>query len=139
MPVFWSIACLHNEVCDTFTGNYAGSAKQPDFLIRPDLAPYPSILVECGWIESFPQLRKDKDLWIRGCGGFVKLVILIKFSKLAKERVFGKIEVRASDATAHDRLIQTEVVANLPYIFKKTAINSYSLSFLSRPPHLVNR
>lgn len=88
----------------------------------------------CGWSKSFSQLRKDKDLWIHGCGGHVKLAILTKFNKLAKIRVSGKVEVWAGDATANDRLIQTEVIANLPYIFKKTVMNSYSLSFLSRPP-----
>lgn len=41
----------------------------------------------------------------------------------------GKIEVWAGDAAANDRLIQTEVIAILPRIFKKSVIDSYSLSF----------
>lgn len=49
----------------------------------------------------------------------------------------GIVEVWAGDAAANDRLIQTEVIANLPCIFKKTAFDSYSLSFLPRPPHLL--
>lgn len=137
MPAFRSIPRLQNAVFDTLTGDYAGSVKQPDFSITPDVTIYPSIVIECGWSESFPRLREDKDLWIRGCGGHVELVILIKFNKLVGGRVSGQIEVWAGDTAANDRLIQTEVIANLPCILKKTAINSYSLSFQLRPPHLL--
>ena len=137
MPVFRSIPCLHNAEFDTFTGTYAGSVKEPDFIITPNIAQRPSIVLECGWSESFPRLRRDKDLWIRGSGGLVKLVILINFNKLAHGRVSGIVEVWAGDAAANDRLIQTEVIANLPCTFMKPAIDSYSLSFPPRPPHLL--
>ena len=137
MAVFRSIPRLHNAVFDKFTGIYAGSKKQADLTITPTVALYPSIAFECGWSESFPGLRKDKDLWIGGCGGHVKLVILIKFNKLAGGRVSGMIEVWAGDAAANDRLIQTEVIANLPCKYKKTAADCYSLFFLPHPLHLL--
>lgn len=67
--------------------------------------------------------EEDKNLWIRGCGGHVELVILIKLDKLAGGRVSGKDKVWVEDAAAN--------------IFKKTAIDSCSLSFLHIPPHLL--
>ena len=97
------------SIFDIFTEVYAGSVKLADYSITPNVTLYPSIVFECGWSESFPRL-KDKDLWISGCGGHVKLVILIKFNKLAGGRVSGKAEVLAGDAAANDRLIQTEPI-----------------------------
>ena len=102
LPVFRSIPCLHNPEFDTFTGIYAGSVKEAGLSITPNIAQYPSIVFECGWSESFPRLRSDKDLWIRGCHGHVKLVILIKFNKLAHGRVSEIVEVWAGDAAAND-------------------------------------
>lgn len=137
LPVFRSIPRLHNAGFNAFTGIHARSTKEPDFSITPNMALYPSIIFECGWSESFPCLRSDKDLWIHGFGGNIKLVILVKFNKLAEGRVSGIVEVWAGDAAANDQLIQTEVIANLPCIFMKTAIDNYSISFLPRPPHLL--
>ena len=99
--------------------------------ITPNVVLYPSIVFECGWSESFPRLRKDKDLWIRGCGGHVELVILIKFNKLAGGRVSGIVEVWARDAAANDRLIQTEVIANLPAYSRKRQLTA--IAYLSYP------
>lgn len=121
MSVFRSIPRLHNAAFDKFTRIYAGSSKEADLTIGPTVALYPSIVFESGWSESFPALRRDKDLWIGGCGGHVELVILVKFNKLAGGRVSGMIEVWAGDAAANEWLIQTEVIANLPCKYKKTA------------------
>lgn len=130
MAVFWSISRLHNAVFDKFTGIYAGSKKQADLTITPTVALYPSTF-ECGWSETFPGLRKDKDLWIGGCGGNVELVIPIKLNKLAGGRVSGMIEVWAGDAAANDRLIQIEVIANLLSKYRKTVADC--IAYLSRP------
>lgn len=83
-----------------------------DYAITPNISLYPSIIFESGWTESLAVLRSYKDLWVHGCGGNVKLAILVKFNKLAEGRVSGIVEVWAGDATANDRLIQTEVIAN---------------------------
>ncbi|KAG2019569.1 hypothetical protein GB937_005118 [Aspergillus fischeri] len=42
------------------------SVKQPDRYLRVDTGPEPRIVVEPGWSESFPHLRGDKNLWLRG-------------------------------------------------------------------------
>ena len=56
-----SIPRLYNTGYNTFIGVYAGSVKEPDFFITPDAALYPSIVVECGWSESFPRLGEDEN------------------------------------------------------------------------------
>lgn len=112
---------LHNAAFHNFTGIYAGSEKAADFTITPYIGRYPSIVFECGWSESFSRLRQDKDLWFGGCGGAVELVILIKFNKLAGGSVSGMIEVWAGESATNNRLIQTEVIANLPCKYKKNA------------------
>lgn len=117
--------CLHNAAYDHFTGVHAGSVKAPDYSLRPRFIKYPSIVLECGWSEFFPRLRIHKNRWIRGSDGHIRLVFLIKWNKLREERVSGVIKVWAGDATANDRLIQTEVIANLSStLFKNSAYDS---------------
>lgn len=129
---------LHNLVFHTFTGVYSRSAKEPDLFIRPRSMRYPSIVSESGWSQSFPHLRADKDLLIHGFGGHVRLVILIKWTKLNGGRVSGVAEAWAGDDGANDRLIQTEVIANLSSIlFKNSATDNYRRSFPHPPPKLL--
>lgn len=67
---------------------------------------------------------------IYGSGGHMQLVFLIKWTKLNGRKVSGIVEVWAEDAGANDRLIQTEVIANLSRIsFKNPATDSYRRSF----------
>ncbi|KAE8372793.1 hypothetical protein BDV26DRAFT_273396 [Aspergillus bertholletiae] len=75
-----------------FSGVYQGSIKQPDHFLRVDTSPDPRIVVESGWSESFPHLRSDKDLWLRG-NVSVKLVILLKWSSLSNRRIKGTAEI----------------------------------------------
>lgn len=56
----------------------AGSVKMPDYSLRPRFIKYPSIVLECGWSESFSRLRIDKILWIHGSDGHIQLVFLSK-------------------------------------------------------------
>lgn len=112
-----------------------GSSKEPDFSVTPKSATFPTLVVESGWSESFPRLRRDKDLWIHGGGGKIQLVLLIKWSSLSGGRVSGLIEVWAGDAMANDQLVQTEVIANLPGILLiKLATDSYRSSSPPLPP-----
>lgn len=39
-----------------------GFVKLADYSITPNFTLYASIVLECGWSESFPRLRKDKDI-----------------------------------------------------------------------------
>lgn len=137
MAVFRSIPCLHNAAFHNLTGIYAGSEKAADFTITPYVGRYPSIVFECGWSESLSRLRQEKDLWFGGCGGFLELVILIKFNKLAGGSVSGMIEVWAGESATNNRLIQTEVIANLPRKHKKTAADCCRRSFLPGPASLI--
>ncbi|KAJ9262979.1 hypothetical protein DTO212C5_7752 [Paecilomyces variotii] len=51
---------------ENFTGIYAGSAKEPDWFMRPDSAQFPRVVIESGWSEPHPNLLRDKDLWMNG-------------------------------------------------------------------------
>ncbi|EAW22564.1 uncharacterized protein NFIA_012530 [Aspergillus fischeri NRRL 181] len=75
-----------------FAGRYQGSHKEPDFFFRADSLPFPSIVIEAGWSESFPHLRNDKDLWMHGCAS-VELVILLRWTKISGNRIKGTLEV----------------------------------------------
>ncbi|KAK6835887.1 hypothetical protein RU639_002079 [Aspergillus parasiticus] len=77
---------------NNFSGIYQGSIKQPDHFLRVDTNTEPRIVVESGWSESFPHLRSDKDLWMRG-NASVALVILLKWSALSNNRIKGTVEI----------------------------------------------
>ncbi|KAE8369668.1 hypothetical protein BDV27DRAFT_120655 [Aspergillus caelatus] len=77
---------------DAFTGQYTHSSKEPDLFLRPATYCLPSIVVESGWSESWPRLHDDKNLWFYG-SPTVNVVILLKWSKLARNRCKGKVEV----------------------------------------------
>ena len=100
---------LNTEESD-FVGAYAGSSKEPDFSISHQHLNFPHLVVESGWSESFPRLRNDKNLWINGGGGKVRVVLLFKWSARLNNRVAGVIEVWVGDAAGNDSLAQTEVM-----------------------------
>ncbi|KAG2418182.1 hypothetical protein HFD88_001283 [Aspergillus terreus] len=83
-----------------FTGLYQGSEKEPDLFLRPDSSTFPTVVIESGWSESFPYLRSDKDLWMRGCPT-VNVVILLKWSELSEKRVKGTAEIWTRDAAGN--------------------------------------
>jgi hypothetical protein len=64
--------------------------------------------VETGWSESFPQPRKDKDVWLKGTMD-VQMVILVNWNKLTRDRVKGMIEVWGRDNAGNPVLVQEEV------------------------------
>ncbi|RHZ64875.1 hypothetical protein CDV55_105195 [Aspergillus turcosus] len=82
------------------TSVHQGSVKQPDHFLRVDTDPDPRIVVESGWSESFPNLRSDKNLWLKG-NPSVLLVILLKWSALASNRIKGTAEVWRRDTTGN--------------------------------------
>lgn len=64
--------------------------------LRPDTSPLPLIVVESGWSESWPRLDADKNLWLNGSTD-VNLVILLKWSKQARNRGKGTAEIWTRD------------------------------------------
>ncbi|PWY64070.1 hypothetical protein BO70DRAFT_325566 [Aspergillus heteromorphus CBS 117.55] len=79
-----------------FTGRYIGSVKQPDLYMRAGGTAPPAMIIESGWAESFPLLRADKELWMIG-KPLVEMVILLKWTRQARGRVKGDIEVWRRD------------------------------------------
>lgn len=63
---------IHN-----FTGQYTGSRKDPDFILRYNSQPLPSFVIESGWSESLPRLRSDMRLWLFGGQPEVQIVIIL--------------------------------------------------------------
>ncbi|KAJ9394538.1 hypothetical protein DTO282F9_8527 [Paecilomyces variotii] len=88
-------------IIDHFRGQYTGSFKAPDMLIRHKLQPLPSIAVESGWAESLPRLHADMRLWLEGGQPDVQLVIVLRWTKMSGaplQRVKGIFEIWERDA-----------------------------------------
>lgn len=68
-----------------FTGDRAGSRKQPDIAViaagdddEDDLnSDFPLVAVEVGFSEGYDALKKDMELWLVGSEGKVRVVVLI--------------------------------------------------------------
>ncbi|KAE8380910.1 hypothetical protein BDV26DRAFT_115638 [Aspergillus bertholletiae] len=101
---------------DAFTGKYTHSSKEPDLFLRPDTNHLPLIVVESGWSESWPRLHADKDLWLYGSTE-VNMVVLLKWSKLSRNRGKGNLEVwtrnPAGGLTMHKKSIFPEPIPAL--------------------------
>lgn len=51
------------------------------------------IPLEAGWSETRPRLYADRDLWLRGTSGQMRLVLLVKWTKHARtDTVTGDLE-----------------------------------------------
>ncbi|KAJ9268138.1 hypothetical protein DTO212C5_5826 [Paecilomyces variotii] len=104
-------------IIDHFRGQYAGSFKAPDMLIRHELEPLPSIAVESGWVESgwaesLPRLHADMRLWLEGGQPDVQLVIVLRWTKMSGaplQRVKGIFEIWERDASNSPYLKQNGV------------------------------
>jgi hypothetical protein len=51
-------------------------------------------------------------LWLKGGKGAVKIVLLLKWSKLGNSRVKGDVELYNLDPAGNENLLQTEVIIN---------------------------
>lgn len=78
-----------------FTGIYQGSFRQPDFFFRANSNDFSCIVIESGWVESFPHLRADKDLWMQG-NISVEVMILLGW-KISEGRVKDSMEIWRRD------------------------------------------
>jgi hypothetical protein len=71
--------------------------KQPDvsFMVIVDgnqvSSPYPTIVVEVGYSDTYDMLVKDVDAWLLGSLGYIRCAILIKLEKPAIDDDFGDI------------------------------------------------
>jgi hypothetical protein len=89
---------------------YSASRKEPDQCITPAGASLPTIVFECGWSESRSHLHSDRDLWLQGGRGAVRLVIIVKWRKnTASRTVKGDLEVFDLDPQGVVRSLQREV------------------------------
>jgi hypothetical protein len=50
------------------------------------------------------------SLWLNGGAGFVQVVLLIKWTKVTRNRVKAFIEVYDLDPAGNERLLQNEVI-----------------------------
>lgn len=82
----------------------------------------PTLVIESGWSESRPLLHQDRDLWLRGGAGSVQVVLVMKWTKGASNRVRGDIEVFDLDPLGNVRSLQREVRAVNIYIYIKLTI-----------------
>ena len=93
-----------------FKPPYINSSKQPDQAIVLKNQVVPTVVVEAGWSESLPKLHQDMRLWLNGGAGFVQVVLLIKWTKITRNRVKVVIEVYNLDPAGNERLLQNEVI-----------------------------
>jgi hypothetical protein len=52
-----------------------------------------TITVETGLSETYPFLRRDVDLWLRGGAGMTNICLLINLNKRGGNRVAGILKV----------------------------------------------
>jgi len=108
---------LCTRVGTTFEGflpPYSLSSKEPDLCLRPNTQNIPTIAIESGWSESWPHLYNDMRLWLIGGAPTVKLVILLRWSKITGNRVKGVLEVFARNMAGIPTSIQKEDIFPQP-------------------------
>jgi len=74
---------FHADVTlEGFEGEFAGLTKRPDGLLWPTDRKWPTITLEVGYTEDYPDLLADADLLLEGTNGEIGLVILVKVTPL---------------------------------------------------------
>jgi len=105
---------IHPQVGTTSTlaySPYTQSSKEPDLLLRPkDGERLPSVAVEVGWSEGMAALEADCELLLRGSGGTIKVVVLIKWTlRRRSQTVSGEASVWMLNSSDQPVKRQTEV------------------------------
>ncbi|KAL1953804.1 hypothetical protein VTO42DRAFT_2265 [Malbranchea cinnamomea] len=112
-------SCLKTMVESSFANfqsPYAGSRKEPDMAIKPrGVQGLPSFVIESGWTENLTDLHEDMRLWLIGGSGHVRLVLLLKWTKIPSKRVIGVAESWSRDATGSPNLQETVVIFPEPH------------------------
>ena len=71
----------------------------PSNTLWPRFSPYPSVVLESGWSESWTQLCNDRKIWSEGTDFGVKLIILVKmFRQNNVGAMRAKVEITSYDA-----------------------------------------
>ncbi|KAJ6190048.1 hypothetical protein N7519_000069 [Penicillium mononematosum] len=85
--IFYSLQVAIPTVRPSFL--YRTSVKEPDFslMIRGGLLP--TVAVESGWSKPMTKLLNDLNALLVGGDGSIKVVIIIKWSRLTGNRVSG--------------------------------------------------
>jgi hypothetical protein len=88
----------------------------------------PTIVCECGWSESKVKLIEDMRIWLVGGKPTVKLVFIVKFTRLTKNRISGYVETYERDENHVPQLVQKEVRLYTQYFiyFYLMAFRQYS-------------
>ncbi|KAJ5591464.1 uncharacterized protein N7459_001833 [Penicillium hispanicum] len=95
-------------------GPYRGLRKEPDALLHTPSRPFPTLVAEVGWSESYDDLLDDMNRLLIGGNGAIKIVILVKWTKHANNSVSGVLELYRNDRQGIPRLAQTEMIFPMP-------------------------
>ncbi|KAF3013385.1 hypothetical protein E8E15_004437 [Penicillium rubens] len=91
-------------------GPYHTSRKEPDFLFMIRGRLLPTVAVESGWSDPMPRLQDDLNMLLVGGDGSIKVVIIIKWSRHAPNRVSGVAELYKCDRNGIPVRDQREVI-----------------------------
>lgn len=110
-----SVRALIGTAIMGFQGDYSLSQKEPDAFISANAQRFPRIAVETGWSESMPRLEADMRLWLLGARAHVERVIILKWSKIVRQRIKGSVSVYGRDEAGNPIRLQ-KLVYNLPLL-----------------------
>ncbi|KAJ6120433.1 hypothetical protein N7523_004713 [Penicillium sp. IBT 18751x] len=95
-------------------GPYCGLRKEPDALLHTPSQPFPTLVAEVGWSESYTDLLADMNKLLIGGNGAIKIVLLVKWTKHTNGSVSGTLELYRNDRQGIPKLRQTEVIFPMP-------------------------
>ncbi|KAJ5859928.1 hypothetical protein N7534_005205 [Penicillium rubens] len=101
---------LINAALQFPSGPYHTSRKEPDFLFMIRGRLLPTVAVESGWSDPMPRLQDDLNMLLVGGDGSIKVVIIIKWSRHAPNRVSGVAELYKCDRNGIPVRDQREVI-----------------------------
>lgn len=78
------------------------------------MQPFPTLVAEVGWSESYDDLLDDMNRLLIGSNGAIKIVILVKWTKHANNSVSGVLELYRNDRHGIPRRAQTEIIFPMP-------------------------
>lgn len=70
-----------------------GLRKEPDALLHTPSQPFPTLVAEVGWSESYDGLLDDMNWLLVGGNGAIKIVIFVRWMKHANNSVSGVLEL----------------------------------------------
>ncbi|CAP92729.1 hypothetical protein EN45_105170 [Penicillium chrysogenum] len=86
------------------------AGTKPDFLFMIRGRLLPTVAVESGWSDPMPRLQDDLNMLLVGGDGSIKVVIIIKWSRHAPNRVSGVAELYKCDRNGIPVRDQREVI-----------------------------